>query len=198
MICGVTSDIEASEHAMTESRGRPRDEERTAAILEATHVMIHTNGWHDLTMNDIAKAAGCGLATIYRRWATKEELVAAAMRARPLPIFEESGDPRVDLRSLLVAAGTEIAQMGESLIGFISATQSDPQLRSAFSESLIANIRPTIGGLLAGIVGADSPHCELLIDAITGSLIMRAGIMATLDSPDSWADEVLALVDELA
>ena len=75
-------------------RGRPRDQERTAAILDATHDMMKSKGWNDLTMGDIAKAAGCGLATIYRRWNTKEDLVAAAMRDRPLPLIDETGDAR--------------------------------------------------------------------------------------------------------
>ena len=75
----------------TTTRGRPRDEERTAAILDATHDCIKEKGWADLTMGDIAKEAGCGLATIYRRWPTKEELVADSMRNQPLPRIEETG-----------------------------------------------------------------------------------------------------------
>lgn len=180
------------------SRGRPRDEERTAAILDATHVMIHTKGWNELTMGDIAKQAGCGLATIYRRWGTKEELVAAAMTDRPLPPIEETGDARTDLRSLLLGLGGEISTMGTSVIGFIAATQSDKVLHQAFSEGVLSVARPRFRSLLAELLTDASPHLDLLVDAICGSLIMRAGILETFDTAESWSVEVMALVDAVA
>lgn len=180
------------------ARGRPRDEERTAAILDATHAVIHSKGWNDLTMGDIAKAAGCGLATIYRRWDTKEALVAAAMTDRPLPRIDETGDARTDLEALICALATEMAQMGPSIIGFIAATQSDDTLHEAFSEGVLSVARPRFAALLDQILGEQSIHTELVVDAICGSLIMRAGILENLGSPDVWTAEVMALVDRVA
>lgn len=179
-------------------RGRPRDQERTAAILDATHDMMKSKGWNDLTMGDIAKAAGCGLATIYRRWNTKEDLVAAAMRDRPLPLIDETGDARTDLESLIAGLAAEMAQMGPSIIGFIAATQSDQTLHEAFSEGVLTVARPRFGALLTDVLGDDNPHTDLLVDAICGSLIMRAGVLENLVSAESWTAEVMALVDELA
>lgn len=189
--------VETDSTAAT-SRGRPRDEERTAAILDATHTVIHTKGWNDLTMGDIAKEAGCGLATIYRRWDNKEELVAAAMTDRPLPHIEPSGDARTDFAALLTAMGDEMVQMGPSIIGFIAATQSDPVLHEAFAEGVLSVARPEFHRLLSDILGADSAHVELMIDAVMGSLIMRAGVLETLGEPAAWVDEVMALIDAVA
>lgn len=154
-------------------------------------------GWHELTMGEIAKEAGCGLATIYRRWATKEELVVAAMKARPLPEVVETGDAMIDLRALVLAMASEFAEMGESIVGFLAAAQSDPVVGEAFNVSVIAIARARIGELLKGVLGDSNPHIELLIDSIAGSLLMRAGIFGNLATPAQTADEVMALVEAI-
>ncbi|MEM7094639.1 MAG: TetR/AcrR family transcriptional regulator [Actinomycetota bacterium] len=192
---GIESGIESG--ADEPSRGRPRDEERTAAILEATHTVLHVKGWGDLTMGDIAKEAGCGLATIYRRWSTKEELVAAAMLDRPLPPIEATGDAYTDLRQLVLAFGQEMSEMGPSVIGFLAATQSDAVLSAAFSESVMSTTRPHFAALVREVLGEDSPHIEMIIDGVFGSLFMRASVLQTMESPEAWTDEVMALIDRL-
>ncbi|MEM7325914.1 MAG: TetR/AcrR family transcriptional regulator [Actinomycetota bacterium] len=178
-------------------RGRPRDTERTEAILDATHKVLHSQGWHDLRVADIAREAGCGLATIYRRWGTKEELVAAAVTNRPLPPAAETGDPRTDLHNLVVAVVDEMAAMGESVIGFLAATQAEPILRDAFQKTIMTVTRPRIGGYLAAILDDDGPQTELLIDAIGGALLMRIGVLGQQPDPAEFADGILALVDRM-
>lgn len=196
MIEAVTSDTSTVEDST--SRGRPRDEARTAAILDATHEVLYENGWQDLKVGDIAKAAGCGLATIYRRWDTKEKLVAAAMRDRPLPDVEEVGDPTVDLRNLIVAMATKMAAMGEGALGFMAAAQEDPELRAAFEEAVMGEARPRLLRLLGGVLGSDSPHVELVGDGIFGTVLLRAGMFGSLADPEVFADEAMALVGALA
>ena len=197
MIVLVTSDTPNGTTATTPSRGRPRDEERTAAILEATHAVLHRKGLTDLTVADIATEAGCGLATIYRRWSTKEELVAAAIRDRPLPDFEETGDARTDLYRQLRALGEEVAAMGELLIDFLKGAQSDPTLQAAFSETVLSETRPRFARHLGALLGDDDPNIDLLIDSIAGSMMMRSAVLGTFDA-DTWTDEVMQLVDAVA
>ncbi len=50
-------------------------------ILDAAHALFTTAG-PDVTMRDIARRAGVGLATVYRRFPTKESLVATAFEDR--------------------------------------------------------------------------------------------------------------------
>ena len=59
----------------TPTRGRPRSSDRTEAILDAAHDVLKEHGFDNVRMQDIADQAGAGLATIYRRWETKEDLV---------------------------------------------------------------------------------------------------------------------------
>lgn len=184
---------EATESA---ARGRPRDEERTAAILEATRTLLQTEGWDDLRMSDVAKAAGCGLATIYRRWENKEDLVAASMRARPLPDIEETGDPETDLRSLLFAWADEMQEKGEAMFGFLAATRTDPVLRQAMDESIMGTARSRLRELISALLGVDSPHIETVLDASMGLLIVRDGLLGGT-TPQAYADDVLGLIHAL-
>src|ERR1700737_4041794 len=78
--------------------GRPRAEDRTPAILEAAKELMGEVGYDRLRIQDVADRAGAGLATLYRRWPTKQALVADAIRhhaERFLPPVLD--DPRADL-----------------------------------------------------------------------------------------------------
>ena len=66
------------------SRGRPRDDERTAAILDSATELLLGMGYDKLRIQDVADHAGCGTGAIYRRWKTKEDLVAEAIRNLPM------------------------------------------------------------------------------------------------------------------
>ena len=72
------------------ARGRKRDEERTGEILEAAQAVLLDHGFDRFRIQDVATRAGCGTGAIYRRWASKEDLVADAIRTMPDP----TGDGR--------------------------------------------------------------------------------------------------------
>lgn len=72
------------------------------AILEAALAQLGTVGWSALTMEGVAAEAHTGKAAIYRRWPSKEDLVADALRVA-LPVFHgapDLGGVREDLLSL--------------------------------------------------------------------------------------------------
>jgi AcrR family transcriptional regulator len=89
----------------TSTGGRPRDASRDTAILEATLDLLAEVGYDDLTTAEVARRAGAGKATIYRRWPSKAELVVAAVgrmggdppRLEDLP---DTGTLRGDLAAL--------------------------------------------------------------------------------------------------
>ncbi|MFF3875420.1 TetR/AcrR family transcriptional regulator [Streptomyces sp. NPDC001978] len=72
-----------------------------AAVYEATLLELRQRGYATLSIEDIAVRAGVHKTTIYRRWGTKDTLLAAAMRdlvdARvPVP---DTGAIETDLRA---------------------------------------------------------------------------------------------------
>ena len=185
-----------AEAAESASRGRPRDEERTRAILDAARDLMRTGGWDDFTMQDVAKAAGCGLATIYRRWDNKEDLVAASIRARPLPEIEPTGDAETDLRALLWGFADEMQEKGEAMFGFLAATRTDPVLREAMDESVMGTARPVLRGLIVELMG-ESRHVDTVLDSSLGLLLVREGLLGGT-TPEQYADDVLDLIHALA
>src|SRR3712207_9240031 len=56
--------------------GRPRDPSRDGVIRAAILRLLAEVGYGALTMDAVAAEAGVGKATIYRRWRTKQDLVA--------------------------------------------------------------------------------------------------------------------------
>lgn len=61
------------------------------AILDAALEQLSTVGWNGLTMEGVAAGAQTGKAAVYRRWPSKEDLVADALRAG-LPNFASAPD----------------------------------------------------------------------------------------------------------
>ncbi|MET7282950.1 TetR/AcrR family transcriptional regulator [Kribbella sp. NPDC005582] len=68
-----------TEHGVTPRRGRPRDPEAEPRIRRYAVQLLLERGFDGMTVDDVAEAAGVGKATIYRRWASKEELANDAM-----------------------------------------------------------------------------------------------------------------------
>ena len=76
------------------------------AILDAALEQLSTVGWNALTMEGVAAGAQTGKAAVYRRWSSKEDLVADALQAG-LPRLDEApdlGNVREDLLALCVQA----------------------------------------------------------------------------------------------
>ena len=86
------------------------------AILDAALEQLSTVGWNGLTMEGVAAGAQTGKAAVYRRWPSKEDLVADALQAG-LPRIEEA--PDLGSVGLVVGAtvGSAVADLGLDLAG---------------------------------------------------------------------------------
>jgi AcrR family transcriptional regulator len=60
--------------------GRPRSKQSQEAILAATLAVLAEGGYTALSIEQVATRAGVGKTTIYRWWASKEELVIDAVK----------------------------------------------------------------------------------------------------------------------
>ncbi len=82
--------------------GRPRSVESHQAILDATLEMLAEEGFHGTSIEAIAARAGVGKSTIYRRWSTKDELIADALGELHVHMkFVDTGHFRADLLTSL-------------------------------------------------------------------------------------------------
>ena len=62
-----------------QTTGRPRSDASKSALIQATFEMLREVGYAHMTMEAIAARAGVGKTTIYRWYATKDELVIEAL-----------------------------------------------------------------------------------------------------------------------
>lgn len=161
--------------------GRPRSAEAHDAILRAAIVVIREVGYDAAAMDAIAARAGVGKATVYRRWSTKEALVADAieriMVTRPVP---DTGTTRGDLRAvvrdtMLMYLDPQTTPLFSALI---AAMARSPQIARAARTGFIAARRETMRRVVErGMARGDlrkATDMELALDMLSGPLAVRS------------------------
>jgi len=87
--------------------GRPRDLSRDRAVLQAVRELLAEEGYQALSVHKVTQRCGVHVRTIARRWATKAEMVAAAVLGGDAQLFSEdppglpTGRLGADLRELI-------------------------------------------------------------------------------------------------
>lgn len=121
--------------------GRPRDPETDQAILRAALQLLTDRGYAGMSVEGVASRAGVGKTTIYRRYASKEELVAAALAALrddlgPLP---DTGDIRSDMVEMILQMRRALQQgPGLGMIGALLVEERrSPELLELLRERLL-------------------------------------------------------------
>lgn len=132
-------------------------------ILAATQELLAELGYEQLTMEAVAARVGVSKPTLYRRWASRAELVAAAVGdlkwSAPVP---DNGSLRADL---LEMAGVWFAQdpMRDAIfVRLLAALPSDEQLRELYAARVSAPraqaLAQVMGNALArGEIGDSAP-----------------------------------------
>jgi AcrR family transcriptional regulator len=131
----------ASEAELEVSRGgRPRDESREQAILDAAIDVLAEVGYDGMSIEAVAVRARSSKATIYRRWPGKAELVADAMRRRAEPVLEDlpdTGSLRGDLLALVQRMFDSMEGVdGGLMCGLAVATRTDAQFGRLLASHL--------------------------------------------------------------
>jgi AcrR family transcriptional regulator len=123
--------------------GRPRDETRDAAILEATLQVLGEAGYDLLTIDAVAAKAKASKATVYRRWSGKAALVVDAIQTiNPLDTTWVDGQPPChwpdtgSLRGDLLAGARNMVERlnsdeGRLMLAVMTAQARDPELAAA-------------------------------------------------------------------
>jgi AcrR family transcriptional regulator len=176
--------------------GRPRAEDRTPAILEAAKELLGEVGYDRLRIQDVADRAGAGLATLYRRWPTKQALVGDAIRHHSdafLPPRLE--DPKADLVEVYRALTEKLCgDGGEVLSGFLAALRTEPELASVLRDVVLEPMRVRARADIASIVGEENPHLDLLVDLGPGLLLFRTVMLGETSTSDEFLASVLELI----
>ncbi|MBN6038215.1 TetR/AcrR family transcriptional regulator [Amycolatopsis sp. 195334CR] len=169
------------------TRGRPRDPGTDTAILRAAAEVFVERGVEGASIEQIAKRAGVGKVTVYRRWSTKEELLAQAVEvlvadqvSRPSAELVATGSPyelvENALDSMAETAGSpEFRALAARVLG---SAVSHPELMAVYWTHYIRPRRELTRALLRraqeeGTVAADA-DLDALTDMIAGAVTYRA------------------------
>ena len=176
-------------------RGRPRVAARDTAILEATQQLLEEVGYDRLRIQDVADRAHAGLATIYRRWPTKQALVIATMGNQAPDMPPESDDPLTDLHALLHKAVADLwGPRSHLLAGYLTSLRTDPELAAAFRASTLNEGRARLRGPIARIVGDRDPTLDLRVDLAPALLTFRVLVGDEPTDPNDTVRQLVALI----
>ncbi|WP_329098646.1 TetR/AcrR family transcriptional regulator [Streptomyces sp. NBC_01439] len=184
------------------SPGRRRGPELERAILDAALEQLSTVGWNALTMEGVASGAHTGKAALYRRWPSKVDLVADALRSGLPRIGDipDSGSIREDLYLLCVSARDVMhSRAGQALRSVLHECDHMHVDRfrgviwSGLHEPAQRLIRELVErGIARGDVRPDATG-PFVVDVIPAMLMYRAKVCGS-----EWGDaDIAALIDEV-
>ena len=121
-------------------RGRPRDPDAEPRIRACALTLLLERGFGNMTVDDVAEAAGVGKATIYRRWPSKEQLAYDALTMMfdtevPDP---DTGSFEEDIRQIYTQAISFVGtKAGRAMVrlGITEATR-DPAVAQIYKDFL--------------------------------------------------------------
>ena len=187
----------------TRSPGRPRSTEADDAIVQAALELLAEVGYRSLTMEQVRARSGVGKATIYRRYANKDELVRAAIvhLHHDLPVPEDTGSLRGDLDQVLWAAVGAAVETGAGHVvpRLLGESAHDPELQRLFYDNLVAPRRRVLRTVFERAVERgevrDDVDLDLVMDLLVGSVVYR-GMISGMD-PVAMADRAGAVLDAI-
>lgn len=180
--------------------GRPRRATTDDAITRAALDLLAERGFQAATIEAIADRAGVGRNTIYRRWRSKEELIADALRELTTDV-DWGAD---DLYSLLLTWLRDFARtfsdplQGRLLVGVLGELQQNPVFADVYADRVV---RPRREALLARLVEArergelrPDADVELVADLLGGALLLRRLPLGLPTAGETYAEELLETI----
>lgn len=172
-------------------RGRPRDPEADHRIMGAAVRLLLERGADAMTVDDVAEAAGVGKATVYRRWATKDELAYAAVSELiDIEVLVPDTGSLLDDITEIYRALFEMANRpdGEAFFRAAAAEAArDPRIAELYRSSLANRLRTSNiifdRAIARGELSPDVDR-QMFFDWPAGIMMLRILTRAPMPHPD--------------
>ncbi|MFG2497409.1 TetR/AcrR family transcriptional regulator [Streptomyces sp. NPDC048441] len=182
-------------HIVKGVRGRPRSEAVERSITEGVLKLIEDGvPLADLSIERIARTAGVGKATIYRRWSGKEELFVDILRGMDEPAPDLAGD---SMRDDLITCLDQLRRRGVNLRSsallhnVFAQMKSLPKLWEAYQATVIEPQRRVVIGVLRR--GVENGELRADVDIVLANdLFVGPMLVRTLLRSDAPLDKDLA------
>ena len=181
--------------------GRPRRPATDDAITRAARDLLAERGFQAATIEAIAERAGVGRNTIYRRWRSKEELIADALRELTVDF---DARPEGDLYSLLVNWLRDFSRvfsdplLGPLFAGVLGELQRNPVFADVYADRVVrprrqALVRRLTDAKKTGELRADVDP-EYVADLLGGPLLLRLLPLGLPPLRERYAEDLLETV----
>jgi AcrR family transcriptional regulator len=159
-------------------RTRGRAERVVDRVLRAAAQELSRVGYAALRVEDVAARSGVNKTTIYRRWPSKAELVAATIKGMgPEAKAIDTGTLRGDLRASLLEELSQGTQpVGRGIMRILQSERTDPEVdalaRRLRDEQHDARVALVERGIARGeLPKRVDPH--LLVDLVSAPVLRR-------------------------
>lgn len=160
-------------------RGRPRNAERHAAILQATRDLVLEVGYTRVSIDAVAKRSGASRTTIYEWWGHRAPLVEEAIfsdyRDWPVPdtgVFED------DLAALIEELVSEMTRphVARAFPALSVELQADPELkthvRTVYGNPMKERWKSVFDSAIERGELADGANAEAAMQLTLGAVLM--------------------------
>lgn len=179
-----------AESRVTQGRpalGRPRSARADQAIRDATRKLLAEQGYAAVTMEGVAARAEVAKTTLYRRWASKAELVADAVAEflEAVPVADQ-GSLRADVTAVVDTVAELFSRplVRVAYLNLVAEAARDDTLRRRLNHAIRDRFREAVrvGRDRAVDRGelAEGTDVGLVYDVLAGVLLHR---MFVLDEP---------------
>jgi len=178
-----------SQSAPNGSRSRRRGEVLERALYEATLAELAEAGYGGLTMEGIAARAHTGKAALYRRWATKCELVHAALvfALPPVPEPRSGRSAKESLLAMFTAHRDMLA--GKTAfpgLDIIHQLLHEPEMRAIFADAVVSPRVKIVESILQAAIdcGDIDPAAVTPLTARVGPALINQHFLLTGEPPN--------------
>jgi AcrR family transcriptional regulator len=154
-------------------RGRPRNEQAEAAILDAAIGLLAEHGYAGLTVEAVAARAGVAKTTVYRRWPGKDELLVDAVTTVKGPIAKPPGGSVAgDLKWLMerMRQSWTSGNHGKMMRRLSAEGADQPELYRMFCDRVVAPRRAVTRSILQRGVDEGIIRAEVDLDDVIDML----------------------------
>jgi AcrR family transcriptional regulator len=170
--------------------GRPRSVQSHQAMLQATLELLAEVGFDAMSIDAIASRAKVGKTTIYRRYASKAELVADAIESvREEIMLPDTGNLQSDIDALIEnAAQITLSPLGRQTVAMIiSSASSNTQFAQIYWTKYLEPRRNSFGLVLERAkVRNEIPtdlDSDLVFDMMSGIMLYA---LIFQPNPETW------------
>ncbi|HEY4332896.1 MAG TPA: TetR/AcrR family transcriptional regulator [Ilumatobacteraceae bacterium] len=164
-------------------RGRHRSPAADEAILQAALEVLAADGYSALTMARVISLAGVSSATLYRRWPTKQTLVAAALASLHAEILDvDTGALDSDIAAFLESIAATLSVRRDDLAEHVAlALQRHPEFREAVFEKFLQPRQRVLAGIIARAVDRGelvrAVNSDIAYSVVIGPIHHRAAVL---------------------